>query len=372
LKIFSCQNCQTTTFFENRSCTTCGYQLGFDPASLNLLSLSTAGANLKPVSGEQEYRLCGNHSMYDACNWLIPADSADTLCQACELTRTLPLMSDPANLERVRRLEDAKRRMLFSLLDLQLPIVSRTTDAEAGLCFDFKLDSEEPFVKGKQAAVLTGHDHGIITINALEADPDEIERRKANMGEHYRSLLGHFRHEIGHYYWDVLIKDNPQRLARCRELFGDETLDYGEALKKHYSDPVQDWSQQFISSYASSHPWEDWAESWAHYLHIIDTVATASEYEVHALNQISGKKVDVGADAKTFAVIHDHWVTLSTALNSMNRSMGINDPYPFAMPTSAIAKLEFIHSVISEAGRRPLSSSKPATGRASSQAQAQG
>lgn len=355
MKIFSCQNCNTTTFFENRSCTTCGFQLGFDANSLEMLALTPAGANLEAVHNKQQFRLCANAPMYDSCNWLIPADSADTLCMSCDLTRTLPLMSDPANVERVRRLEDAKRRMMFSLIALQLPIEGLKARPDGGLCFDFKLDSEEPFVKGKQAVVLTGHNHGAITINALEADPDEIERRKANMGEHYRSLLGHFRHEVGHYYWDVLIWGNAKRLEQCRELFGDERLDYGKALKKHYRNPVQDWQQRFISSYASSHPWEDWAESWAHYMHIIDTLATAGQFNLRVLSQITGKQVNVSAKSANFAEIHARWVTLSTALNSLNRAMGINDPYPFAMPPSAIAKLEFIHSVIGEAGKKPQS-----------------
>ena len=102
-------------------------------------------------------------------------------------------------------------------------------------------------------------------------------------------MLGHLRHEIGHYYQPLLVTD----WERCRELFGDDREDYGAAMERHYaSGPPADWPERFVSAYATMHPWEDWAETFAHYLHIRDVLQTAVAYGV----TVSGPLV-LAADA---------------------------------------------------------------------------
>ena len=51
--------------------------------------------------------------------------------------------------------------------------------------------------------------------------------------------------------------------------------DYAAALSSHYQiGAPAGWEEDFITAYAASHPWEDWAETWAHYLQILDGLET--------------------------------------------------------------------------------------------------
>ena len=182
--------------------------------------------------------------------------------------------------------------------------------------------------------VLTGHDDGIIVINVAEADDAERERRRTQMHEPYRTLLGHLRHEIGHYYWDRLVRDS-ERLAEFRELFGDERLDYAESLKAHYANGAPpDWQERFVSAYASSHPWEDWAETWAHYLRITDSLETADacglslqppRNDEPRLNPASLLDNPAG---QQFDAMIARWFPLTYLLNNLNRGLGLADALP--------------------------------------------
>ena len=204
------------------------------------------------------------------------ADSVATLCFACRHNHTIPDLSVAQNLQRWQRMEAAKHHLFYSLLRLRLPLENRIDDPEHGLAFDFLADSPDP----TGPKVMTGHDNGLITIALVEADDAERERRRTQMHEPYRSLLGHFRHEVGHYFWDVLIRDGG-RLEECRAVFGDDSQDYDAALQAHYQNGAPaDWQEHFVSQYASTHPWEDWAETWAHYLHIVDTLEMASAFGI--------------------------------------------------------------------------------------------
>jgi hypothetical protein len=248
-----------------------------------------------------------------------------TLCLSCQLTRTIP--DQPENLLRWQRLEAAKRRLVYTLLALDLP--------RDGLTFDFLVpQADQP--------VLTGHARGVITINATEADDEARELARVNLNEPYRTLLGHFRHESGHYYFDQLVAPDPHEF---RHLFGDERQDYAEALQRHHENgPPPDWLEQgFISAYASSHPWEDWAETWAHYLHMVDTLETADAFglKVQRLQAEAGQQT-------AFHRLLEGWVPLTLALNSLNRSMGLQDLYPFVLSQAAIDKLRFVHQRIVE------------------------
>ncbi len=243
----------------------------------------------------------------------------------------------------------AKRRLIYNLMTLGLPVVSKNDDPQNGLTFEFLADPDA--ASPNSPKILTGHADGVITVNIAEADDAEREKRRVSMHEPYRTLLGHFRHEIGHYYWDRLIRDSAH-LARFRQLFGDDRQDYAAALKAYYqSGPPADWLNRFISPYSSSHPWEDWAETWAHYLHLIDTLETASEcglvlmpnranaYAVRP--RYSSRKPGV---AKFDEMMGD-WFAVTYLLNNLSRGLGQRDSYPFVLMDPVIDKLRFIHEV---------------------------
>jgi hypothetical protein len=294
------------------------------------------------------FQYCANHSQ-DACNWLVPEGNPSPFCKACELNRTIPDLSNPDYVVRWKKLEIAKHRLVYSLLRMKLPLFDKTVDNEKGLAFDFVADQST----AADEKILTGYDKGIITINISEADDIERELARRSMQEVYRTLLGHFRHEIGHYYWERLI-DGTGKVTGFRQLFGDERTDYEEALKQHYqAGAPANWNDYFISAYASAHPWEDWAESWAHYMHIIDTLETAYSFGLSVdpliFDSLKDLKVEIITDPyhiQDFETIVNYWIPLTFAMNSLNRSMGLGDVYPFVISNPAKEKMKFIHEVI--------------------------
>ena len=353
MKIFQCQNCGQIVFFENTYCVSCQSQLGFLPAEMTLLTLSTHDQGISNFANpEQQLKYCQNFQM-GGCNWLLPADSKDCFCLACQLNNLIPDLSDEEHRLEWVRIEVAKHRLVYELLSLGLPVVGKNLDPETGLSFDFL--SNDMMENGEQ--VMTGHMQGLITLNTDEADPVLRERIKAQMAEPYRTLIGHFRHEIGHYYWDLLVRPNANKLEMFRALFGDEGENYQEALNQHYQDgPPADWREQFVSAYASSHPWEDWAETWAHYLHLIATMQTAQSYGLGlqpALPSPSNRALSMDLtlnydllEHRDMEFILTDWLKLTLAVNSLNRSMGQSDLYPFVLPARVREKLQFIHQFI--------------------------
>lgn len=352
MQLFKCQHCSQLLYFENKVCERCHHRLGFDPASISLTALEPAGdatwTALAKTGGR--FRVCDN-AAHDVCNWLVPVDSPERFCSACRHNRTVPNLSTEENLLAWRKLEIAKHRLFYQLLRLHLPTPNKADDQETGLMFDFLADPAT--TDGPK--VLTGHDNGLVTLALSEADDAERERRRTVMHEPYRALLGHFRHEVGHYYWDRLVKDQGV-LQECRAVFGDDEEDYGEALKRHYKDGApEDWRDSFVSTYATTHAWEDWAETWAHYLHIIDCLDTARAFglEVHpSLTQDPALHVGAAIDSYApgeFRKLVDAWIPLTFALNSMNRSMGLVDLYPFVLSEPVIGKLSFIHELVHRA-----------------------
>jgi hypothetical protein len=254
-----------------------------------------------------------------------------------------------------QRIEAAKRRIVSQLFLLGLPVATRLgEDPQRGLAFDFLRAPEGG------PPVMTGHADGLITINVEEADDAKREKLRAQLREPYRTLLGHFRHEVGHYYWDRLVKDTDW-INPVRELFGDDRLDYAAALKKNYEEgPPSDWRDRFVSTYASCHPWEDWAETWAHYLHMVDMVDTALsfgidaddvEIEVEPWTRDALWRPD-DPDAEAFLGFLNAWVELTAVLNEMARSMGQPDFYPFVLPRQAVATLQLTHPIVRGAGAR--------------------
>ncbi len=340
MKPFRCGVCGNTVFFQNCLCLQCGAQLGFLPDQVTLASLRPAGRAgfFTGIGGSARvYRGCENGVQHQVCNWMTPADEADPLCLACRMTEMIPDLSMPGNLDRWRKLELAKRRCLYTLLRLGLPTNADQTSGKPPLRFRFLADTPE------EGQVMTGHDWGVVTLNIAEADDDERERRRLNFREPYRTLIGHLRHELGHYYWDHLISGSTE-IHRFRKLFGDETADYGSALQSYYAyGPAADWTTRTVTAYASSHPWEDWAETWAHYLHLFDTMETAAAY---------GLRLDSSAPSKSennFDEMWQRWHPFTVALNAINRGMGLPDLYPFVVPPPALEKLRFVHEVIQRA-----------------------
>ncbi len=339
MKWFKC-SCGAAVYFDNVGCLTCGKALGFLADERKLVALEPTGDGqftTSEVAGVT-YRQCENYAVHGVCNWMVRSDQPHTLCISCRLNEVIPDLSLPENREKWARIEAAKRRLVFTLLGLSLKVVPKLEDPE-GLAFDLKANTPS-------LLVFTGHDNGLITLNIAEADPIQREQARVALNERYRTLLGHLRHESGHYYWDRLIQNSPL-LLDFRALFGDEQLDYAEALRLHYeSGGRSDWAGNFVSAYATSHPWEDWAETFAHYLHMVDTLETADAFGI----RLPGSRLTMLSDS--FDVLMNHFVELTVVLNALNRSMGQEDAYPFTIGDGAKAKLAFVHDVI--AGQRAL------------------
>jgi len=368
MKTFSCQ-CGNTLHFENTRCLACGRTLGYVPEQRVLSALEPLGADqwqaLHPEATGSPYRMCTNYRDEQVCNWVVPADDPQPLCRSCRHNHIIPNLTEPNNRLLWYRIEVAKRRLLYTLHGLRLPLASRTEDPEHGLAFEF-LEGPTPGAEFSdpltdQTQVITGHRTGLITINLAEADPSAREEMRERMNESYRTLLGHFRHESGHYYWDRLVRDTPW-LDEWRALFGDERQDYQTALNLHYGgNAPPDWSQTHISAYATAHPWEDWAECWAHYLHMVDTLETAHDFGFAIGGQVVRPSVanprgavQAAAGYGRETLFHEllaDWSGLTAAMNALNRSMGLPDAYPFVLSDKVIDKLRFVHEVIRAAPR---------------------
>jgi hypothetical protein len=351
MKVFFCR-CGNLIHFENVSCVACGLKLAFDPGLLDMVDVEPAGDVLhvvgKPRAGD--FRMCKNALEYAACNWLVKTEDDTPYCVSCRFNHLVPPLADDGARGRWIKIEAAKRRLFYTLIDLGLPLRTKAEDQERGLAFQL-LAQTNPDQK-----VLTGHADGVITLNIAEADDPYREKVREDMGETYRTLLGHLRHEVGHYYWDVFFKRDEKGRADFRERFGDETQDYAESLKKHYRNgPPSDWPIRFVSAYASSHPWEDWAESWAHYLHLRDTTETARAYGLSLSPRGPRGKPhpEIAAkpgDLRSFDSLAATFPPLTVAINALNRSMGVRDAYPFIWSEGAVAKMRFVHEKTQEKG----------------------
>lgn len=323
MRTFVC-NCGNPLHFENSVCLACGHDIGFMPATMSMGRLATPG-----------WRKCANYAEHQVCNWLV--DDGHAFCVACRLNRVIPDLSSSWNRLLWQRIERAKRRLVYDLMNLGLPF----DDLEFAFLEDLP-EGTEFTEDGTDGRVMTGHLNGRITINIAEADDVAREQMRVAMNEAYRTLLGHFRHESGHHYWNLLVLTDAARLASFRALFGDERQDYASVLDRYYAEgPPADWSVHHISAYASSHPWEDWAETWAHYLQMSDALETAQE--APAFTGV--------APARNFDEMIAAWMPLTTSINSMNRSLGLADAYPFALAEATTEKLRFVHHVISGAAQ---------------------
>jgi hypothetical protein len=351
MKLFSCDHCGHALYFENVACEHCGHRLGYEPVSNALVSLEPDGDSWNaPFLPGKGFVFCAN-AQWGACNWLIEKDSPEgPYCKACRHNEIVPPVDDPENVRRWQVIERGKKRLIYSLLRLRLPLATRSEDAVHGLSFRFLSEALTP------VPVLTGHAAGTITIALTEADDAAREYRRTQLNEPYRTLLGHFRHEIGHHYWDILVSQSGPHLDTFRTLFGGEA-NYDPALAAYYANgaPV-DWQQTHISAYATSHPWEDFAETFAHYLHLVDTTEMAAAFGVRLrpkLDERGELTARIDFDPYRIESIEDlieHWVPLASLINNLNRAVGQHDAYPFVLTPRVIEKLGFIAKLVKEAG----------------------
>lgn len=351
MKLFSCDHCGHALYFENITCQHCGHRLGYEPGSNRMLALEPAGENdwTAVADPTSRWQFCANAEQ-GACNWLLPAGEHTPFCRACRHNEIVPPMDDPQSLARWQKIERAKKRLIYSLLRLNLPLATRGQDPVHGLGFRFLAEDITP------EPVMTGHENGIITIALGEADDAERESRRTRFNEPYRTLLGHFRHEVGHHYWDILVGNAPA-LEAFRRLFGDETADYAQSLDRYYSlGTPPDWQETHISAYATAHPWEDFAETWSHYLHLVDTTEMASAFGLR-LRPANDAQQDLTAriafdpySGGTVGDLMDNWVPLSALINNLNRAVGQPDAYPFVLTPAVVEKLDFIQTLVRNAG----------------------
>ncbi len=339
---FTC-SCGNVIFFGSSRCLKCGSPAGYDPVS-GRMSAAAPGSGLKR---------CANGVKHSVCNWLLPAAAPETLCVACRMNRTIPDLGNERNLRLWGRMEMAKRRLIYSLLRLGIPLQPKSENAQAGLGFDIVSTVANP-------TVTTGHLNGIITVNLEEADEVYRQINQQQLGESSRTLLGHFRHESAHYFWQRFLSDlqwdDPLRLG-FRAVFGDEWLDYGVALNAHYEQgPPPGWEANFISGYAASHPWEDWAETWSHYLQIVDGLETCESLGLqvqHMALPLVMLRGGAGtlppmlpqsglADGEFLAWLQ-RWMCFSSVLNEISHSLGEAPLYPFAISVGVAKKLRLAH-----------------------------
>lgn len=321
MKRQSCGACGSAVYFENSVCLHCGAKLAYLRPRRAVVVVDSEG-RYEDASGAR-WHPCANAAL-SACNWLAAERGGE--CFSCQLTRTRPNDDDASGLSQFAAAERSKRQLVAELDALGLPIVTRAEDPDGGLAFDLLSSAHEH--------VVIGHADGIITINLAESDDGYRERMRNQLDEPYRTMLGHFRHEVGHYFETVLVFNDEDATGRARGLFGDDTADYQAAIDRHYSEGAPEgWNERFISKYASMHPYEDFAESFAHYLHIWDTLDTAREYLL----------LPAGDGEMSFrGRVDNEWLPLSIALNQINRSMGEADLYPFVLSPAVLDKLEFV------------------------------
>lgn len=368
MKTFHCIcSSSPALFFESQSCTACRRVVGITDAFTEIQAFDWDDENsvyTQRSNPGKFYQKCANFAQHQACNGMVEVDRQSTdsqaLCFACRFNRIIPDLSISEHLPLWRKMEAAKRRALYTLNSLGLPLVTKNENPNLGLAFEFLVDSDarDHFASPlpNQEPAMTGHAQGVITINLAEADDVSRSAAQMSMGERYRTLLGHFRHELGHYFFDVLVAGHESH-NECKRYFGDESEDYQAALSKHYEHgaPVN-WNENYISAYATMHPSEDWAETWSHYLHIVDTLETAKS---HGLSLLPHKRGDVEAIAQLnlpqneklsptnqFEELLKTWMHFSVVMNAINRSMGVQDAYPFVLTEPVRQKLVFIDGIV--------------------------
>lgn len=302
--------CSARVFFNDHKCMSCGARLIYDPGTDSFDVPRAVHWSDQP---------CVHATDWD-CNWL--RAQPDGRCQSCALD--LQVATAGADLT---VFQAAKRRVVRQLLRLGF------TPGVGAVAMRFNLLRSTP-----DEPVVTGHAAGLITLDVAEGEPARLAHAQTGLAEAYRAPVGHVRHEAGHWHWEAAIASNPPELEQFRELFGDERLDYAMALERHYQTPDNGWWRPiYLSHYATAHPWEDYAETFAHVLHMHAMLETA---RAEGFTEATG--------APSFQDTYDSWAALTIGLNEMARSMGTAEPYPFAPPLQAVRKIAFVDRLISQ------------------------
>jgi hypothetical protein len=351
---FTC-TCGNTLFFENTHCLQCQKAVGYNPALDRMM----------PIDDGEGWAYCQNGVQHGVCNWLVPSANAGSLCRSCQFTRTIVDLSIPGNIQAWGRIETAKRRVLHTLAHLRLFPETKAENPD-GLAFDL-------LAPLTNTAVITGHADGVITLNIFEADDAYREFQRKNLGEPYRTIIGHIRHELGHYYWDRFFRNRAEYdpiMQEFRRLFGDERVNYAESLQRHYQTGGSGADQtEYITAYAGAHPWEDWAETWAQYLHLTDALETvrafgwASENVPIPFTPLPAEMVfnDDGERYPEFLKNVNDWAKMTPALNEIAASLGQPNLYPFVFSTRTARKMALVNDMVQKySARRGTQSARAA------------
>lgn len=325
VKRLQCPTCANEVFFDSLNCVRCLTGLAVDLAADREMEMIDVAAATP----------CTNRATW-GCNWPA-ADGDDTQhCASCVLVDPGQRGADRSMVQ----FQSAQRRALYQLSQLGVPWRSPSSTADATAADGDALDparatTELRFAYRSRNAgdvAIIGHRGGEITLDLDEADPARREQIRATLGEHYRTPLGHIRHELGHYVWLNHVATEAAVLDEFRNMFGDERSDYTSSLEEHYA-RLDDgsWRDDHVSFYASAHPWEDFAESWAQLMHVHDVVETGASWGV----------VDLPDDPTDARAWLGNSITASVAANELARSMGMRDLYPFALSAGVRAKVEF-------------------------------
>ncbi len=326
MQTFNCQ-CGNTLFFDSNFCVNCKRDTVTCPHCANVTPVEETPSGALQCGNTAcgaLLRRCSNDLQYDACNRALDANDVNALCSYCRLNSVVPDLSRNENVTLWRKLEAAKHRVLWVVERLGFP-VSGNNALQPNLTFEFKSDEN-----GK---VSTGHADGCITISLREADSVEREKTRVEFQEPKRTLVGHFRHELGHYYWDLLVRDF--RVEESRRLFGDErNPTYADSQKRYYQQgPAKNWQQSYVSGYASMHPWEDFAETFQAYLDMATILSTTEHFGL------------VTTSYENFDSMLAAYSRVGIIANELNRDMGLLDLVPQIFNDFVVEKLRFIHQL---------------------------
>lgn len=337
MRVFHCDRCGNVVSFSAQTCPHCSSLLGYVPRQRTIRLLEPANDPVSyEIDGEEQLAWRCLNSAW-GCNWMVPTRSGNVWCRSCQLTRGRPDEAQPDAVEAWAIAEFAKRRLVHQLDEIRLPIELRSDSVPDGLAFDLV------HIPGEGG--ITGHFDGVVTLDLAETDDGHREDLRRQLGETFRTVIGHLRHEIGHHYWARLVAGSDE-MAEFRTVFGDERVDYAEAVERHYASVTGRWDQtRFVTSYAASHPLEDWAETFAHYLHIVDVVDTAVAHDLIPPESSAVLIADAVGTLELGGIL-EAWRPINSAVNAIAEALGVPAVYPFDPVGAVVDKLAFVHRQI--------------------------
>ena len=343
MRRFTCESCAEEVAFDALRCASCSSPLGYVPAQQAVKVLHpAAGAVSFSISGDDaEFWRCPNSAR--GCNWVLPAGTGDIWCRSCGLTPGRPDETNPDALAAWSTAEAVKRRLVHQLDHLALPIDPRSDATPDGLAFDLV------YVPGQFGPA--GKVDEAVTLDLADADVQDVGAPPRRVHAPFRTLIGNLRHKVGHHYWHRLVGQS-DHVTPFRRLFGDERADYPAAIEPHQAAVAHHWdASRFVTGRAESHPFEDWAETFAHYLHILDATDTAEAYRLPD-GQCEMGRPQSSPGGGTFAEILRLWRPTAPAVNALAASLGLPAVYPFQLTGVVLQKFEFVHARVTAHAHR--------------------